>query len=130
MTIWRVDDGRRMKEWGLVRFIAARFIAGRFTVGRFIARSIHRRVNSSQGWFLAESIPRRVDSLQGWIIAELCQLKTWLKREIIWLDIQNWFRFVVKTFSSPLGATEKLVILKSTRLKCIIFGLNTKTGFF
>jgi hypothetical protein len=51
--------------------------------------SIHRKVKSS-----------RDDSLQGQInvgrfivgkfMAELFQLKTWLKREIFWLDIKNF----------------------------------------
>jgi hypothetical protein len=88
--------------------------------GRFIARSIHRKVDSSQldssqGWLIAGrniavSIHCRVDSSQGRFIVgrsmlgrfigELCQLKTWLKREIFWLDIQNRVRFVVKTFCS------------------------------
>jgi hypothetical protein len=37
--------------------------------------------------------------------------------------------FVVKTFSSPLCTTWKQFLLKSTWLKCIIFGLNMETVF-
>jgi hypothetical protein len=89
--------------------------------GQFIVVSIHRMVDSSQGWivssqgqFIARSIHSRFNLSQGRFIAELCQLKTLLKRVNFCLDIQNWVLFVVKTFSSPLGATEKLVLLKST----------------
>jgi hypothetical protein len=96
-----------MLHTGLVRLIAARFIAG-----RFIAGSMHRKVDSSKGRFITGSIyresihrgsiHRRINLSQGRFIAELCQLKTWLKREIFCLEIQNRILFVVKPFSSPL----------------------------
>jgi hypothetical protein len=48
---------------------------------------------------------------------------------MFWLDIQNWVRFVVKTFLSLLGASRKLVLLKSPLMECVIYGLNIKNGF-
>jgi hypothetical protein len=56
---------------------------------------------SSQDQFVTGSIHRRVMSTENFF-------------EIFCLNIQNCVRLVVKTFSLSLGATGKLVLLKST----------------
>jgi hypothetical protein len=88
------------------------------------------RVNSS--WVGSS----RVDSSQGQFIAGRFIARS-IHRRVIWTEnlIETWNFLSVHT---KLGsfccknffvATGKLVLVKSTWLKCIIFGLNMKTGF-
>jgi hypothetical protein len=117
------------KSHALFQGLQGQFIAGLIHCESIPRGSIHCRVESLQvrfiaGRFIAGLIHRRVDSSQNYVNCKL----DW-NVIFFWLDIQNWVRFVVKTFSLPLGATEKVVLLKFTWLKCMIFGLNMKTGF-
>jgi hypothetical protein len=94
-SIWFIRNyNDKVFRAGLVWFIAGSIHRGSIQRGSINRESIHRKVNSSQrrfivGWLISGSIHRRIYLLQGQFIAELCQLKTWLKREIFSLDIQN-----------------------------------------
>jgi hypothetical protein len=104
----------------------------------------HRRVDSSQGLFIVGSIHCRVMSTENLIETwnflaghtKLCWISCtnfflvvrhhWnASYTVIYLnemfnfcsDHENWVHLVVKSFSSLPGATEKLVLQKSTWLK-------------
>jgi hypothetical protein len=101
--------------------------------GRFIAGSIHRRVDSSQGRFIAAELcllktlqnSTKLDSFycKNFFVAARRYWKAsftefyLIEMYDFWFEHENWVHLVVKSFSSPTGTTEKLVLQKSTWLK-------------
>jgi hypothetical protein len=114
------------------------FIAGQFIAVPFIARSIHRKVDSSQDQFVTGSIHRRFMSTENLIetwnfLSKHTKLGSFCCKDSFgtagrhwktifteiyliemcnfWSEYENWVHFVVKSFASLPGATEKLVLL-------------------